>query len=84
MDLNRLLVITGALLAWEVKLFLLGLVALESECCGAARVADQLLISTSVDLNVVPRLLSIDIVVHDDAVLLLELHIPAGWRRHDR
>ena len=84
MDLDRLLVIAGALLTWVAKLFLLGLVALESECRGAARVADQLLISTSADLNVVLRLLGIDIVVHDDAVLLLELHIPAGRRRHDR
>ena len=84
MDLDRLLVIAGALLTWVAKLFLLGLVALESECRGAARVADQLLISTSADLNVVLRLLGIDIVVHDDAVLLLELHIPAGRRGHHR
>ena len=84
MDLDRLLVIAGALLTWVTKFFLLGLVALESECRSAARVTDQLLISTPVDLNVVSRLLSIDIVVHDDAVLLLELHIPAGRCRHNR
>ena len=83
MDLDRLLVITGALLAWLTRFFLMRLAVLESKCCGATCMTGQLLLSTSVDLNVVPRLLSIEVVVHDDAILLLKMHIPTRRRGDD-